>query len=102
MVGVRCPVPVRTAFSIRPFLCVSEDLPCGQTSAGQGKFLAAIFENDSEISSARFGSSSRPRLVFMASEEAGRRAKPVCRFNFGISVCCQASLPPSGFSNPLM
>jgi hypothetical protein len=64
-VRVRCPVPVETRFSIRPFALRQRGSTFRRTSAAGSTFLACIFETIPKFSLARSVPNSRPRLAFL-------------------------------------
>ena len=81
LVRVRCPVPVETRFSIRPFALRQRRSALRQTSAAGSTFLACIFETIPKFSSARSVSNSRPRLAFLWPFEARSPLATRCRFH---------------------
>ena len=82
LVRVRCPVPVETRFSIRPFALRQRRSTFRRTSAAGSTFLACIFETIPKFSSARSVSSSRPRLAFYGRCGVRSTLETRCKFPF--------------------
>src|SRR5580658_5373764 len=81
-VRVRCPVPVETRFSMRPFALQQRRLTLRQTSAAGSTFLAYIFETIPKFFLARSVLSSRPRLAFYSCPRRDHRSPPVAKSDF--------------------
>ena len=100
LVRVRCPVPVETRFSIRPFALRQRRSTLRQTSAAGSTFLACIFETIPKFSSARSVPNSRPRLAFYGHSRRVHRSKPVADSTFGTQRLSSGLRSPSGSLNP--
>lgn len=98
---VRCPVPVETRLSIRPFALRQRRLTFQQTSAAGSTFLACIFETIPKFSLARSVPDSRPRLAFLWP--FGARSMPVtrCQLPFRNSASVLRLPLPVGISQSL-
>src|ERR1700733_12745529 len=100
-VRVRCPVPVETRFSMRPFALRQRGSTFRQTSAAGSTFLAYIFETIPKFSLARLVSSPRPRLAFLWPLRGTFLAlNPLPVPTPELSVCTQTSAPRQDFSIP--
>jgi hypothetical protein len=82
LVRVRCPVPVETRFSIRPFALRQRRFTLRQTSAAGSTFLACIFETIPKFFLARSVSNSRPRLAFLWPPEVRSLLVTRCQVRF--------------------
>jgi hypothetical protein len=100
LVRVRCPAPVETRFSIRPFALRQRRSTLRQTSAAGSTFLACIFETIPKFFSARSVSNSRPRLAFYGRPRCDHCSSPVAKSDFGTRRLLSGLRSPSGFFNP--
>jgi hypothetical protein len=100
-VRVRCPVPVETRFSIRPFALRQRRLAFQRTSAAGSTFLACIFETIPKISLARSVPNSRPRFGFLWPLEARSMLKTRCQVRFRNSASVLRLSLPVGISQSL-
>jgi hypothetical protein len=100
LVRVRCPVPVETRFSIRPFALRQRRFTFRQISAAGSTFLACIFETIPKFLLARSVPDSRPRLAFYGRSGRDQCPQPVAKFDFGTQRLYSDFRSPSGFLNP--
>ena len=102
---VRCPVPVETRFSIRPFALRQRQSTFRRTPAAGSTFLACIFETIPEFSLAR-SVLSRPVpvwlfCIWLACEARSMPTSPVSSSHPGnSSACTQTSAPRQDLSIP--
>jgi hypothetical protein len=80
LVRVRCPVPVETRFSIRPFALRQRRFTLRSITTAGSTFLACIFETIPKFSSARSVSNSRPRLAFYGRCGVRSTLETRCKF----------------------
>jgi hypothetical protein len=100
-VRVRCPVPVETRFSIRPFALRQRRSTFRRTPAAGSTFLACIFETIPKFSLARSVSNSRPRVAFLWPTRGTIHARhPLPSPLSELSACTQTSAPRRDFSIP--
>jgi len=100
-VRVRCPVPVETRFSKRPFALRQRRSTFRRTSAAGSTFLACIFETIPKFSLARSVLNSRPRLAFLWPLRGTIDAlNPLPGPIPELHACAQTSAPRRDFSIP--
>ena len=100
-VRVRCPVPVETRFSIRPFALRQRRSTFRRTSAAGSTFLACIFETIPKFFLTRSASSSRPRLAFYGLCAVRSMLSTRCQFRLWNSASVLRLPLPVGISQSL-
>ena len=98
---VRCPVPVETRLSIRPFALRQRRFTFRRTSAAGSTFLACIFETISRLFLARSVTNSCPRLAFYGRLEVRSMLATRCQVRFRNSAPVLRLPLPVGISQSL-
>jgi hypothetical protein len=100
-VHVRCPVPVETRFSIRPFALRQRRSTFRRTSAAGSTFLACIFETIPKLLPGPFGFELPPPFGFLWPPEVRSMPATRCQVRFRNSPPVLRLPLPVGISRSL-